>query len=622
MKKPQPDLGEVLLSSFINNIGSCRKFEKTWGTTTVNGVSVLKNRHYYYPRSSRPDNYEKLFRFLGAYKDIENSKFEGVESAWIYLNKNKSGALPKLQALSELDSSFNDFVAYNLNQVWWDQDDPNMPTNLKLLTSIVIEAQITSGRNTTPIVTPLLNNTWPKDILSSAIKSNYSNLWDTCLISQQGIGVINKGFTQNTTVPGVSVSIGTENLTPNDPWLGVIARYAMLNSEIPTTIKKVELGYAKTEENRLYQTYVVTIELSHTPLTADSPLVQKIVDDLSASYSSKTRTKLSYPNGYYTQTAIQSMDSTDLENDEDLVTRTYRLWENQSPLNPKYAALWVSSEGQSYLKSDVLIDPRKYGLTFKDAYSYVSSLIDNDYRKEKVAWWKKALAVVIFIVAVAFALPTGGTSLTATAVSSAILAGALVVTLFTLAFSAMGMHDMASAFAEVSKTIEPLVMVASVIMLGNNLNQIAAKFASQEAATQFAQELAENFIDDLVEGATDLMQGSLTEASMSFSTKISKLLTNLADFKLESISDKNKDLKAEYEQLTQELNREVDVLQGFMNIYASPATADWSIYAGIFDQPYERGGGPFSLGNVQRTTKQALRKASYDDPIFENILTV
>jgi hypothetical protein len=44
------------------------------------------------------------------------------------------------------------------------------------------------------------------------------------------------------------------------------------------------------------------------------------------------------------------------------------------------------------------------------------------------------------------------------------------------------------------------------------------------------------------------------------------------------------------------------------------------MYASQFDLPYERGGGNLALGNIQRTTKQALRKADYDDSAFAGIL--
>lgn len=622
MKRPQPDLEKVMLASFINNIRSLKRFKKHWGTTNVQGTTVLKSRHYYYPASARPSNFEELFRFLGAYNDVVGGQFEGIDSAWIYLNKNKSGALPKLQALGEVSQSYNDFVSYNLNQVWWDEaNDGPTPDNVTLTTSIVIEPQVTTGRDTSITLTPLLNTNWPEEQLKLSIKSNYQTLWDTCVISQQGIGVIDRGTSSFEGI-GSGLSPDFDDLTPNDPWLGIIARYALLSTEIPTTIKRVIRGFGRTEEGRIYNTYVVTIELQYTSFSTSSPLVQKIVNDLGGSYSSLTRTYLSYPNGYYTQSSIKAMDSSDLEDDPNLINRIYRLWENEESLNPKYANLWLNYNGTWYLKADVLSNPYAYGLSRKDAYSYLVGLIDSGYKKKKVSWWKKALAVVIFIVAVVFALPSGGASLSITALASAILVGALVLTIFTLAFAAMGMNDMATAFAEVSKAIEPLVMVASIVSLGNNLNQMAAKMATKEAAREYVEEIVKDFIGDLMEGYKDLMAGTLTEASLAFTSKVTSLLTKLAEFRLDSINDRNKDLQAEYEQLTQELARERDLLQGFMRIYSKPATADWSLYSSLFDQPYERGGGPLALGNIQRTTKQAMRKATYDDPAFENTFTV
>ena len=64
---------------------------------------------------------------------------------------------------------------------------------------------------------------------------------------------------------------------------------------------------------------------------------------------------------------------------------------------------------------------------------------------------------------------------------------------------------------------------------------------------------------------------------------------------------------------------ESDVMRSWMNIYAKPATADWSIYASTYDLPYEPGGGTMAIGNIQKTTKQALRKADYDEPMFDSM---
>jgi hypothetical protein len=621
MKRPQPDIGDILKSDFINNLGSTRKFTRLWGTTYIGGVEVLNHRRYYYPRSARPANFEKLFRYLGAYEDLNNNDPKGVQSAWFYLNKNKGSGLPVAEG-GTLEDSYHLFVSYNLDQLWWDEADGAMPENLTLTTSIVIEALIDGSRTDTVSTTPLLDPSWPTEQLITAIQNNYETLWDTCLISQQGVGVINKG-TFTSSVANVELP-DEDDLSPDDPWLAALSRYALRNNDVVCTIKDVQIGYAKSSTGRRYATYVVDIEIPHMSFDTSSAVVNQIALDLGKTYTSRTRTRLSYPNGYWTKQEITAMDISDLQDDPDIVTRPYLLWENEAEEDDsRYSNIWLNSGGTYYLKADAVRNPRNYGLTYKGLFSYLVSLIDSGYKKKKVKWWKKALAVVTFVVLV-IVNPFG-----AATVWGAILAAATVLTLLTLAFALAGMDDWAAAFAEANKMIEPLVIIATIIMLTQSLQKMAQKAAEKaaeegikETIKEFVADYIDDFVQEIVKGATDVFAGNLTASSLSFLTKAVKLLTLPQQIKLEELKEKNKDLKAEYEQLTQELSREYDALKGFMYIYARPATADWSIYAQEFDQPYERGGGPLAMGNIQRTTKQALRKASYNEPAFENILVV
>lgn len=636
MKRPQPDIGDVLKASFINNMGNARKFKRLWGTTSVQGVEVLNHRQYYYPTASRTANFTALFKFLKLYKDVTSSEPQGITSAWIYLNKNKNSTLPVLTPPSGSDAfySYKDFVTSNLNQMWWDPADGPLPADLKLTTSIAIEAEIANDYAYSVNTTSLLSPSWTTTQLIQAITDNYETLWNTCHISQQGVGVINKGSITDS-ISNV-VTPDEDDLSPNDPWLDVIARYALRYPGLPCTIKDVELGYAKNELGKRYVTYIVTLEIDYFVFNTDTPMVVDAVADLTAAYSSKTRSKLSYPNGYWTKSTILSMDSSDLVVDPTLITRPYRLWEDEATefSNPSIPNIWVNLSGTWYIRAAAFDNPRAYGLTYKDLYNYILTLIDSGYQKKKVSWWKKALAIITFIVLV-YVNPFGASSL-----AGAIVAASLVISLATLAFAAAGMDDWALAFAEASKTIEPLVKVASIYLAVTGLNQAyqSAKTAAQEAAVKTGTEvgktaiddiakdlisdLAEDFINEITTGASDLFAGNLTSNSISFITKATKLLTLPSQIRLADIQERNVDLKNEYEQLLQEMSRENDVLRGFARIYAKPATADWSAYAAIFDHPYERGGGNLTLGNVQRTTKQALRKADYKDPAFDNILII
>jgi hypothetical protein len=627
MKRPQPDIGDILKASFINNVKTVKKLKRLWGTTTVNGVEVLKHRQFYYPDNQKSAEFEKLFKFLGAYDGVTSSDPKGVDSAWLYLNKNNNIVLPgDYSTFEESDSNqlwldHTYFVTSNLNALWWDPADGVMPADLTLTTNIVIEAKQTSRLDPSIRTTELLDPSSTKAQLIQAVEDNYEALWDTCLISQQGVGVINKGSIVD---PVTSYATPDEDdLSPNDPWLDVLSRNALRTNGIPCTVKDVNIGVG-IEGSRYYSTYIVTIEIPYTLFSSSTLFVKNIASDLMGTYTSKIRTRLSYANGYWTKTSIKAMDSADLQ-DPTVVTRPYRLWEDEAvEVSASYDSLWYNHGGIWYLRAGPLTDPRSYGFTFKQLNDYVLQLVDSDYKKKKVKWWKKLVAVIIFVIAVIYAFPTGGKSL---ALAKAIVFAAFVLNVVTAVLSATGSDDWAMAFASVSKAIEPLVQVAQIFLIVSGISDIAGRAAAAEGSvgTAIKDEIMgqiENAIDDIMRNTTSLISGDLANVSMNYLNGLAKMLTLPTKLKIASINERNRDLKAEYDKLVEEEYREDNVLRGFARVYAKPATADWSIYASTYDLPYERGGGSLSIGNIQRTTKQALRKGTYNDPMFENILVV
>lgn len=664
MKRPQPDIADFFQGTFIKNVGGVRKFKRLWGTTNVNGVEVLNHRQYYYPSSSRPANFEKLFKYLQIYDQVVNSSTEGIDSAWIYINKNKGSNLPvddSNQGYSFADS----FVSDNLNRMWHpptstinsfilppdlnegsdsfdltsfdvntiDLNYSNVGINYDisnsvLSTSIVIEGVINNTYSTDVTTTSLLNPSWTTQQLIDAIKLSYEELWNTCLIEQIGVGTVSYKQIVNPFTKVATYNYYT--ISADDPWLDATARYALRSNGFFCEITDVTIGYARTDTGKLYPTYVVDLEIPINIFSPTDSIVKTISSDLQATYSSRTNSKLSFPNGYWTKQSIQSMDSSDLETDFSIEGRNYVLWEDiATESNPSISSIWMQYNGVWYLKADALTNPRAYGIKYKDLHTYILSIIDSGYKKKKVPWYKKAVAFAIIIVSVVYLGPAAG-----------LVVGSLILTVAALVFSMAGMNDWATAFMEVNKAIEPLVMVASIYLVVTGMYKAykatqtaleeAAKAAGKEAVeaelTDVIQEMVTDYIEDFVEGivkgATDLFSGTLNKGSLDFMAKLVKLVTMPSQIQLANIGDRNKDLQAEYDALMEEMSRETDALAGFARIYAKPATADWSMYAATFDQPYERGGGPLALGNVQRTTKQAMRKADYSDSAFENILLV
>lgn len=645
MKRPQPDIGDILRQDFLQNVTTVKKLLRLWGTTTVGGVEVLHPRRYYYPVVDRPANYEKLFRYLGAYEDIEqNFDPKGLDAAWIYFNKNKATKLPVDGGGNDLYSNYTSFVADNLNKVWWDPADGAMPAGITLTTAIVIQPSTEmAARNPglvkiEDIIAQNLNDT----ALIAAIETNFSDLWETSRITQQGLGAINKG---SIIEPFTGTAFPDEDdLSSNDPWLAALARYAIGDSEVTTTILDVAIGLnigrkfgVSPETAAIANTVAVTVEIAYYNFLSSSTLVDSVAQDLYAVLSDaitpttlakkigKAPSRRSYiDNGVITRQAILQMDSSDLNDDANLINRPYTLWETaSSSINTDYDSIWHTG----YLKADVLRDPRAYGFKYSELNEYLLSIIESDVKKEKIPWWKKVVGFIIFVVAFIYAGGVGAKS--ALALAKAVLFASIVLSVITLALSLVGATEWASAFAATSKTLEPLVAIASIIMIIDITSRGISKVkesledeALSKVLADVATDAARDMIDDIVTGATQLFTSPLSDAAVNFAAKLVNLFNINNNNRLESIQARNNDLRAEYDKLMAEGYQENDMLQGFMSVYARPATADWSMYAAQFDVPYERGGGLLSLGNIQKTTKQALRKGIYTDPVFENILVV
>lgn len=624
MKVPQPDIAAVVRSGYIASIGSIRKLKRLWGTTTVNGVEVLNSRRYYYKDAYRPANHEKLFRFLGVNHDLEDFTGEGLRSAWFTLNKSHTP-----EAL-EADPAV---IVSNLNRMWWDANDGPMPENLTLTTDIVIGRRFDASRGS-----QVVDWSSTDDAISQSIVDNYESIWFTNSITQEGVGIINKGSVLDTEY---KIEVPDEDdLSPDDQWLSVVSRYALRDGGIPFTIKNVEVGLSDSRVVRergiprriIDSTVVVTIEIPYHEFTVSDPIVIKILDDVNAALT-RPSSKYVLSQGWLSSNAaitraelkksvfVDTAEDNDEEDSVGLITRNYIAWEDATTQTSTYNALWYEYDGVWYLRADVFDDPRSYGITSRELRVYVFALIDTGYKKKKVKWYKKLLAVVVFVVAVFLAIPTGGASLTwayAAVVAFAVTMGALALSVVAALFSALDQADWASAFASVSKTIEPLVMVASVILIVNFAATMGKKLAEM-SLTEGLYAIADNFSKDFI----DIAAGDIsTRAVLGASTKVLQAYTKLQNNKLEDINSRNKDLKTEYDGLVSEMERESDAMMGFMRIYSRPATADWSMYASTFDTPYERGGGTLAMGNVQRTTKQAMRKSDYKEPMFEDMIFV
>lgn len=618
MKRPQPDLGTVVQGDFIMSAGFNRKIRNYWGTTVLDGVEVINNRLYYYRKDNANivEENKKGLRHLGVYNDVKNSADpEGVDYAWLSMNKSK--------AESQNESIDKNFVAENLNKLWQTNGDSRTTDDIKLTTTVVI--QELSVKN-------LLDFSNDIPTLVDVAVNSYESLWNDYKVTQEGLGIIENGVVYN---EDLKVNLPSkELLSVDDPWLSAISRYALKDNGVPCTIKNAEVGLT-TYNGHVSNTLVLTLEIPYIEVDETTPIVEEIYSDLTKKVKfitdilGSSRVRLpSLINPYITQQEAKSdfdLDGITYSDDgKEIPPRLYTTWNEYIGPDPIFENIWHKSGKHYYIKKAAIDKPSDFGLTHQQLKKYLSSIMDTGYKKKSVPVWKKIVAVIIFVVAVVIAFVSYGAgsefSSWLIAAAYALVVGSLVLTVLTLVFSAMGMVEMAMAFAWLSAEIEPLVIVASVILVVNSFITAYQK-AAEEGFTEYLKQQAIDLVADLAKGIADIVSGNfLTTSAINVTNKVLEAYTRIQNNKLESINDRNKDLKAEYEKLQEENSREVDVMRGFMLVYAKPATADWSMYAGLFDMPYERGGGPMATGNIQKTTKQAIRKADYDDPVFSGII--
>ena len=101
------DFFETLKGEFIGSLKFKNKFVRLWGTTTIDGIKVLKNRFYISPGFGTK-NVNSLLKHLGSLKSFTASSFEGTTSYYFWINSSKADTLSQ--------ENLNDIIASKINE--------------------------------------------------------------------------------------------------------------------------------------------------------------------------------------------------------------------------------------------------------------------------------------------------------------------------------------------------------------------------------------------------------------------------------------------------------------------------------------------------------------------------
>jgi hypothetical protein len=652
MKRITPDVGVARQILYRHKQSYLRRFIRNWGTQVVDGHEVLRGKNYYYPTSLQSDTFEKLCKLLGIWEDFRNPNGEGLDNAWLELDPSKA-----VEGGRTVEAD-TEVLVDNFNKMLWDATE-NAPEDY------VSEFQITLGPNyrtfsnsfsslsklqravsSSSLMPSFANDVHNQPALIQEIKDRYQELWDSYAIL--GSEVVYSTGTNS------ARKVFTRQTATNDSFASLFARYILFSEDLDYEVKSVSTttasfpftyyGYNSYEDDNYSSTesiiesttydlpaYIVTIKLKTSKVAVSTDIIDRIMQDA----QTPTKATRILNNNLATRKAIYGLPY-------EIVTGEDYEGYGTTTVFPDYGLLfervfddrWVEkvegSYSRYYLKVSYLND-RTYSI--EDRISYLNSVISSDYKKKSVPWWKKLGAALLIIGAAILCQSCAAAVAAATTAWAMVYAVALyityvglVVSLLMAASAVLGMNDMTQAFAQLSKAIEPLVQVASIIIILTSIKKIAAdgaKALAKEALGDVAGELIvevamsivdNNFVDALIAGMeaqfTNLFQSAVTNLSLEFVAKTVMYATDLyTKNQMANLAEEIKDLQNEYTALAEETSKQSDPLLDFIRIYSKPLTQMNSHPAEIYDFPYEPYSTRNHTGNSCRTHFKALRLA-------------
>lgn len=566
MKRPQPDLKEKILSEFISKKGKLARFKRLWGTTMLNGEEVfVYGRAEHRIDKDRTKATDDLLRWLGAYNEVKNARWKGVERAWLYLNYNKDG-LPNFS---------KEILSNNLTKAVQDSPKVWLTIGPKIKYSGL-------GNYGAPAEAPPLNpvldednyNVADIDAFITEVRGVYDTLWDNDYLL--------KG-------------------TGEDRYKNLLAKYLLRKNQTDVlftpikaykTVKSMSIAYHYRKYNyntEEYETvvihkaepldvFVIEFDVDASSIDIEDSLVQYILEDGASGV---------YSTIYNNKDTGNTLLSGFFDDDYEPVGITYN------------SDLWVLESNGVYLKTSA-IGPDS-PLSLDSQIALVFGCIDQDYEEEEAEWWEKIVVIVVVIIAIVLSPWSGGTSLYAVsvAITTAVVYVSIALTLLAMIANEMGNYSLGSAASKLNKQIAPLVQIASLYLVITGLYTQGQNIYSAGGGT--ASGMAQEVVDMAINAVTD----------MSFNSAVR--ITNMVVNKLQQMDmdDLQRKIKREESRIAEyaETKEQAETRHLWMEMIKSEpnlTAKDNSIYAQLYDRPYEWWSSDYHTGNIQNTTVSAL----------------
>ena len=438
------------------------KLRKHWGTTTINGIEVYNSQFTIWP-GTETEKVKKVLKILNIpIADIKQQSKKGITRMYLQFNSSKmdtsSYSKEALATSIEEDIGFNEWREFTL--------------------------EITDSSDPAKFIG------WTKEQIKQYVSENFETL--------------SAGY-------AINADADTANV---DDYLGVyvIASASSIDFEVevleagivPIGVKTAHDEQEVDYSNRWVKTasYQSGINLRYKYrrigyLNDDSPIIKLMYDDLQYGKSNLTKEEIATI-GIPRVEAAQARSG------------NARLWLSEKSLG-KTDTIWYN--GQLRTASSKLLKKHDYA-------NVVFGSLDFGYDKKKTKGWKKALGIVLIVVAIVVAVLTVGTGSPLVAIAAGASAGALTATLYSMVLAKTGDYDGAQYIGRWAKVLGIVSLVAGITAAIQGFLRQAAQASVQEAAKQAGQAAASELTAVGASSTASMAAGAAVEASTIASATI------------------------------------------------------------------------------------------------------
>lgn len=587
MKRVNPDLENIVTARYINMLGKLRRFRRIWGTVDVDGIKCFRPRNYYYPHVGEHE--EKVLEFLKM-KKVKKSDMTGIKAAWVYLNPRSFGSTIIEVSPSKLQTNLYRAALRSLHIAKPEENE------IELSVIIYSKDRTSPAYSFIPDATPV-----------SDVKLAFSNYWATKLSMDY---VATDPYVQLLTL-AVLLYGDTDNISIGNmydyrtvlPGIG-FARTATLGAT------QIRFRYKFTGRDDFYQ--LISPLLTEYDNANDTRL--KSLIDTAAIFREPDEWDDLDDSEEYIPNDLDGLWEADTVSDDDI--------DHDSTSNLRYVPMGVDMSEHWYrgaLKASFIDDK---SIPLKTRVKLLYGAVDSDRKKKKKSAWEKIVAVVLIIVIIVAAVFTAGASLAAFAtvwgavvtISSIVAAAALYLSIATMALNLLGLQNVASSMGQFMKSMEPLITIAAVITIVGSF-KIAIQKGVQAAATGTGKattaQIAKSVTSEIVKTAVNQFTGFSVEGGLNFSNTMKGLELGHGLYQKNQMKDLQRQIDNERKELAKlqeadERSKMTDIAKDLATASPNLLAMDQSIYAELYDRPYEWWSTPYHTGCIQANTVNAL----------------